>query len=48
MIITSIIFSTQHEGVRLFSVEVLSYGFQVCHIIKYRDKIMNEIIFLSG
>jgi hypothetical protein len=26
--------------------EVLPYGFQLCHIIKCRDEIMNEIIFL--
>jgi hypothetical protein len=26
---------------------VLSHGFQLCHIIKYRDEIINEITFLS-
>jgi hypothetical protein len=29
-------------------VRVSSHSFELCHIIKYRDEIMNETTFLSG
>jgi hypothetical protein len=33
--------------IRSFQVEVSSHGFQLCHIIKCGNEIMNETIFLS-
>jgi hypothetical protein len=40
--------SFSKELIRPFLVGVLSHSFQLCHIIKCRDEIMNETTFFSG